>query len=145
MKKIFLLTVFFSLAFRVFGQSNDSNTIIVDGNASLKTQPDLARIDFQIETLDSVQAKSLKKLNLETQKVIEILTSNGFNAKSIKVAEYTTESSTDSENPNKKTYTASNSLSVEFYLDKNVINELIKKIEATKLSNTTFSLTFRVS
>ncbi|AFD05316.1 SIMPL domain-containing protein [Solitalea canadensis] len=145
MKKIILSLIFFGLASIGFGQAVNSNTIIVDGNASLKVQPDIAVINFQIEALDTVQAKSLSKLNLETQKVLEILTSGGFSDKSIKISEYTIESTSDSEIENKKNYTSKNSLNIEFLLNRNAINELIKQIERSKLSNTTFYVSFKIS
>lgn len=131
LKLLILLSL--TLPFNLMAQENSSNQIVAEGASKIKIKPDLVDFTLTVEKTDTSETKALEKLNTEVQDLIKTLYKIGFTDKTIKVADYNVSSSIN--NKDKKIYTVSNILNLEFTIDTKIINQLYKQIQTSKLSD----------
>jgi hypothetical protein len=129
------LLIFLSLTipFKLMAQEKNPNQIVAEGAAKIKIKPDLVDFTLTVGKTDTSEAKALEKLNIEVQYLIKTLYKIGFTDNTIKVADYNVSSSIN--NKDKKIYTASNILNLEFTIDTKIINQLYKQIQTSKRSD----------
>jgi uncharacterized protein YggE len=128
-----LIILGLTIPFNSMAQEKNSNQIVAEGASKIKIKPNLVDFTLTVEKTDTSEAKALEKLNTEVQDLIKTLYKIGFTDKTIKVADYNVSSSIN--NKDKKIYTASNVLNLEFTIDTKVINQLYKQIQTSKLSD----------
>lgn len=131
----FKLLIFLCLTipFNLMAQESSSDRIVAEGASKIKIKPDLVDFTLTVEKTDTSEAKALEKLNIEVHDLIKTLYKIGFTDKTIKVADYNVSSSIN--NKDKKIYTASNILNLEFTIDTKVINQLYKQIQTSQLND----------
>jgi uncharacterized protein YggE len=146
LKTMLRLTLALSLALiflSAYSQSTSSNEITAEGGSKIKIKPDVAIFTLTVEKSDTIEKDAIKKLNLEVDELVKTLYSVGFTNSVIKIADYNISSSLD--DSNKKKYTASNVLKLEFGLDTKVIDALYKEIQEAGLSDLDVSYETQVS
>ena len=131
------------LSLSAFSQSKNSNEIIAEGGSKIKVRPDLAIFTLTIEKRDTIEKNAIKLLNLEIDDLVKSLYKVGFNNKTIKISDYDISSSQNDEE--KKRYTASNILKLEFGLDTKLIDALYKEIQEAGLKDLDISFETKVS
>ena len=131
----------FSLS--AFSQSKNSNEIIAEGGSKIKVRPDLATFTLTVEKTDTIEKNAIKLLNLEIDDLVKSLYKVGFTNKTIKISDYDISSSQNDEE--KKKYTASNVLKLEFSLDTRLIDALYKEIQEAGLKDLDISFETKVS
>ena len=134
------LTFFFS---NIYSQSKNDNEIIAEGGSKIKVRPDLAILTLTVEKRDTIEKNAIKMLNLEIDELVKSLYKIGFTNKTIKISDYDI-SSYQNDNE-KKRYTASNILRVEFGLDTKLIDGLYKEIQQAELNDLDISFEAKVS
>ena len=117
----------------LIAQEKNSNEIVSEGSAIIKIKPDLVAFTLTVEKTDTSEKSVLEKLNLEVQNLIKTLYKIGFTDKTIEIAGYDVSGSFN--NKDKKIYTASNVLRLEFTIDTKLINQLYKQIQEAKLND----------
>jgi uncharacterized protein YggE len=129
------LLMFLSLTipFNLMAQEKSSNQIVAEGASKIKIKPDLVDFTLTVGKTDTSETKVLGKLNTEVQDLIKTLYKIGLTDKIIKVADYNVSSSMN--NKDKKIYTASNILNLEFTINSKLINQLYKQIQASQLKD----------
>src|SRR5881397_2531511 len=115
------LLMFLSLTipFNLMAQEKSSNQIVAEGASKIKIKPDLVDFTLTVGKTDTSETKVLGKLNTEVQDLIKTLYKIGLTDKIIKVADYNVSSSMN--NKDKKIYTASNILNLEFTINSKLI------------------------
>lgn len=134
------LTVLFST---VYSQTKNDNEIIAEGGSKAKVKPDLAIFTLTVEKIDTIEGNAIKILNLEIDDLVKSLYKIGFTNKTIKISDYDISSSQNEED--KKRYTASNVLKLEFGLDTKLIDALYKEIQEAGLKDLDISFDTKVS
>lgn len=115
-----------------FSQTNSVNQIIAEGNAKKMVKPDLASLRIMVIKQNLVEKNAIKELNEEVEKLHKVLLRIGFTTKHIKIADYIVSSD---ENDDKKEYTATNTLSVNFALDNKIIEAFYQGIQSENLKD----------
>jgi uncharacterized protein len=136
----FGLTLF---SLTVFSQLRNSNEIIAEGGSKMKVRPDIATFTLTVEKRDTIEKNAIKSLNLEIDDLVKSLYKIGFTNKTIKISDYEISSSQNDED--KKRYTASNVLKLEFGLDTKLIDALYKEIQEAGLKDLDISFETKVS
>jgi uncharacterized protein len=126
-----------------FSQSKNSNEIIAEGGSKIKVRPDLATFTLTVEKRDTIEKIAIKLLDLEIDDLVKSLYKVGFTNKTIKISDYDISSSQNDEE--KKRYTASNVLKLEFGLDTKLIDALYKEIQEAGLKDLDISFETKVS
>lgn len=124
-------------------QLKNTNEIVAEGGAKTKVKPDVALFTLTIEKIDIVEKNAIKLLNIEVEELEKSLSKIGFSKKAIKVSDYEIASSID--NQNKKKYTASNTLKVEFNLDNKLIDAFYNEIQEASIQDLDVSFDSKVS
>lgn len=140
------MTMLLSLTFlfsSVHSQTKNDNEIIAEGGSKIKVRPDLAIFTLTVEKRDTVEKNAIKLLNLEIDELVKSLYKIGFTNKTIKISDYDISSSQNDED--KKRYTASNVLKLEFGLDTKLIDALYKEIQEAGLKDLDVSFDTKVS
>jgi len=140
------MTILLSLTFlfsNVYSQKKYDNEIIAEGGSKIKVRPDLAIFTLTVEKRDTVEKNAIKMLNLEIDELVKSLYKIGFTNKTIKISDYDISSSQNDED--KKRYTASNVLKLEFGLDTKLIDALYKEIQEAGLKDLDISFDTKVS
>ena len=140
------MTMLLSLTFlfsTVYSQTKNDNEIIAEGGSKIKVRPDLAIFTLTVEKRDTVEKNAIKLLNLEIDELVKSLYKIGFTNKTIKISDYDISSSQNDED--KKRYTASNVLKLEFGLDTKLIDALYKEIQEAGLKDLEISFETKVS
>lgn len=131
-----ILFAFFCFPSIANSQSKSSNVIVSEGKASIKITPDIVIITLTVEKQDTVEKNAIVKLNSEISKLVDVLTKLGFNNKSIKIADLNISSSSNySDDKEKKNYTATNTLKIEFGLDTKVVDAIYVNVQEAGLSD----------
>jgi uncharacterized protein YggE len=68
--------------------SSGANTITLTGHGEVQAVPDIATINFSIESSETTQAIASEKVNTKTKNVLEFLNSSGIAEKDIKTDNY---------------------------------------------------------
>jgi uncharacterized protein YggE len=142
LKQLILITItFFHL--NSFSQSKNPNEIIAEGSSKIKIRPDLVTFTLTVEKRDTIEKDAIRSLNLEIDKLIRSLYKLGFTDKTIKISDYSVSSDQDDEE--KKKYTTTNILKLEFGLDTKLIDELYKEIQDAELKDLDIEFETKVS
>ena len=134
------LTLFSS---NVFAQSKITNEIIAEGSSKIKIRPDLVTFTLTVEKTDTIEKDAIKSLNQEIADLVKSLYKLGFTDKTIKISDYSI--SSDQDNDEKKKYTTTNVLKLEFGLDTKLIDALYKQIQEAELKDLDIEFATKVS
>jgi len=136
--KSFLVFCFTFYSFsKLVAQEKNSNEIVAEGSSKIKIKPDFVAFTLTVEKTDTAERIVLQKLNLEVQDLIKSLYKIGFTDKTIKISDYNVSGSFN--NKDKKIYTATNVLTLQFTIDNKLINQLYKQIQEAKLNDVDIS------
>lgn len=133
MKNIATILLFSIFTISAFSQTTSGNEISAEGSAKTKVKPDLANFRITVIKENLVEKTAIKELNEEIEKLQKILFSLGFSDKNIKIADYQISSSENSDN--KKEYSATNSLSINFALDNKLIDAFYQQIQSENMKD----------
>lgn len=138
----------FSLTFLIstaFCQTKNTGEIIAEGGSKMKVRPDVAIFSLVVEKTDTIEKNAIKNLNVEIDALVNTLYKLGFTNKTIKISDYDVSSNSYRDDNDKKKYTASNSLKLEFQLDTKIIDALYKEIQEAGLSDLEISFDTKIS
>jgi uncharacterized protein len=138
---ILLAILFFTVSLNA--QNRASNEIVSNGSAKTKLKPDVAVMSFTIIKENPVESLVLKNLNLQINKLSSILLKMGFHREQITIAAYTLALTSDEND--KTSYRATNTLTVEFRLDNKIIDQVYRSMEAGKLVDLDMDFETKVS
>ena len=127
MKKIIIAFIFSIFTISAFSQTNNGNELTAEGSSKTKLKPDLANFKITIEKENLVEKNAIKELNEEIEKLQKALFKIGFSEKNIKISDYKV--SSNENNDNKKEYTATNTLSIDFVLDNKLIEAFYQEVQ----------------
>ena len=142
LRQIFIISLTL-LSYCAFSQSKNSNELIAEGGAKIKVRPDIATFTLTIEKKDTVEKNAIKFLNIEIDALIKSLYKIGFTNRVIKIADYNVSSSENEQE--KKRYTATNILKIEFGLDTKMIDAFYKEIQEASLEDLDISFETKLS
>jgi uncharacterized protein YggE len=125
-KKV-VLFVFFILTTPTFSQADKGSEITAEGSSRFRIKPDLANFRISIDKRDLTEKTAIKELNEEIEKLQKALFKIGFTEKNIKISDY--KISSDQNNDDKKEYSVTNSLSIDFPLDNKLIEAFYQEIQ----------------
>lgn len=128
-----------------FGQTKQTGEIVAEGGSKVKVGPDIAVITLTVEKTDSIEKHAIQNLNIEIEALVKSLNKLGFSNSAIKISEYDISSNSYRDDGDKKKYTASNILKLEFRLDSKVINAIYEEIQFAALSDLEVSFNAKVS
>lgn len=111
----------------------------------MKVRPDVAIFSLVVEKTDTIEKNAIKNLNVEIDALVNTLYKLGFTNKTIKISDYDVSSNSYRDDNDKKKYTASNSLKLEFQLDTKIIDALYKEIQEAGLSDLEISFDTKIS
>lgn len=146
MKKHFLLVLF--VACTAFAQTNKTGSeLVAEGKAKTKVKPDVVSIKVEVRKRNEVEAEALKALNTETTALKQYLVKSGVPEKAIKIADYSLSSNDrySSSAPEKKSYTASSSLTIEMKLDNKLLDMVYTELQSGKYQDVTVNYTTTLS
>lgn len=126
MKRIIPILIFLVCTVQSFSQTSGSE-ITADGYSKTRVKPDLASLSITIEKQNLIEKTAIKELNEEIEKLQKALFKIGFTEKNIKISEYKISSNKNSDN--KKEYSVTNSLSINFSLDNKLIEAFYQEIQ----------------
>lgn len=133
MKKIIAILVFSICSISTFSQTNSGNEIMAQGSSKTKVKPDLAYLRVTIEKENQVERNAIKELNEEIDKLQKVLFKIGFTEKNIKISDYKVSSNKNDDN--KKEYSATNTLSIDFSLNNKVIEAFYQEIQIENIKD----------
>lgn len=133
MRKIITVLIFLAYVIPVFSQVSIGSEITAEGNSKIKVKLDCARFRVTIEKQNLIEKTAIKELNEEIEKLQKGLFNIGFTEKNIKISEYRISSSEN--NDNKKEYTVTNSLSINFALDNKIIEAFYQEIQSENIKD----------
>lgn len=122
---------------------SSSNEIIVDGSAKMKVRPDVAVFELTMEKRDSIEKNATNNLNVGIEQLVASLNKIGFTNNSIRIADYEVSSETDDDD--KKRYTASNTLKVEFRIDNKIIDAFYGQVQQAGIEDLDISFDTKLS
>jgi uncharacterized protein len=140
--RLLFLFLFITISLFTNAQTKNSGEITATGMAKMKVKPDVAVITFTIEKQDRNESVALKNINQEAERLSEILSKSGFGKDQIKVSRYSVSSNTYQE---EKVFNVTNSLVVQFILDKKIIDNVYSAVEAEKLNDVNIDLETKLS
>ncbi|MGG9960729.1 SIMPL domain-containing protein [Ferruginibacter sp. SUN106] len=117
-----------------FSQNKKSAEITAEGSSKIKVRPDMVTFTLTIEKTDTIEKNVIKILNEEVESLSRSLEKLGFQNKAVKVSDYRISSSFDDDR-RQKTYTASNVLKVEFWLDNKLIDAFYNEIQGNNFKD----------
>lgn len=142
MKKIITIFVFSLFAIQTFSQTKTSNELVAEGIAKTKIKPDLANFKITVTKQNIIEKTAIKELNQEIEKLQKVLSKLGFTEKNIKISEYKI-SKDDYEN--RKDFSATNTLSVDFVLDNKRIEGFYQEIQNENLQDVDIEFETQIS
>ena len=134
MLKLIVAGLFMILFSNAYSQSQPTSEIVAEGGAKMKATPDLATFILTVEKLDTNEKAAIIQLNKAVDGLISSLSSIGFKNDNIKIASYDISSSVDRDD-NKKTYTASNLLKINFRIDNKLIDALYSEVQQSGITD----------
>ncbi|MDB5202980.1 MAG: hypothetical protein JWQ27_2389 [Ferruginibacter sp.] len=126
-----------------FSQARSGNEIVAEGGAKVRVRPDLAIILLTVEKRDTVEKEAIKMLNKEVTELVKSLNKIGFTNNVIKISDY--DIGTRESEDNKPDYVVTNSLKLEFSLDRKLIDALYAEVQDAGLSNLEIAFDTKVS
>ena len=142
MKKIIKLFILILLTANSYSQTINGNQIIAEGNAKLKVQPDVANFKIKITKRNNVEKIAISELNIETGKLEKVLLKIGFTNKNIKISEYKV---SKSDYGNQNEVIATNTISLDFYIDTKLIENFYQQIQNENLQDLDIEFTTQLS
>ena len=143
--RLTLLFCFTLLMSPVYSQSKNNGEIVAEGGSKMKVRPDIAIFSLTVEKTDTIEKNAIKKLNIEIDALVKTLYKLGFTNKTIKISDYDISSNSYRDEEDKKKYTASNALKLEFEIDTKLIDALYSEIQEAGLSDLDISFDTKVS
>lgn len=143
MKKIIAILVFSICSISTFSQTNSGNEIMAQGSSKTKVKPDLANLRVTIEKENQVERNAIKELNEEIDKLQKVLFKIGFTEKNIKISDYKVSSNENDDN--KKEYSATNTLSIDFPLNNKVIEAFYQEIQIENIKDLDIEFETKIS
>ncbi|MGZ9676573.1 SIMPL domain-containing protein [Flavobacterium sp. GNP001] len=143
MKKIIAILVFSICSISTFSQTNSGNEIMAQGSSKTKVKPDLAYLRVTIEKENQVERNAIKELNEEIDKLQKVLFKIGFTEKNIKISDYKVSSNENDDN--KKEYSATNTLSIDFPLNNKVIEAFYQEIQIENIKDLDIGFETKIS
>jgi hypothetical protein len=146
-KKIFLGFSLFIWVTTFAQSASAAQTISLLGEAHKKVSPDVAVISFLITGKDKEENIALTNLNMQTQQVVDKLTTAGFTKDQLKIADYNLNENYNYSNGNSKKvgYVASQTIILKFKLEKEKLSKLFGKFSAEKTENVTVNFGTEIS
>jgi uncharacterized protein len=148
MNKLLFLLSFVFTTFIAIAQTPSSNEVVTQGYAKMKVKADLAFFRFTVTKRDTVERTTIGELNSETDKLIRLLNSLGFQNKEMKVSDYDISSSNTDYNynyDNPKYYNARNTVSLRFRLNTKLVDAIYLLIEKEGMTDTEVSFETELS
>jgi uncharacterized protein YggE len=142
MKKIITIFIFSFFTIQTFSQTKTGNELVAEGIAKTKIKPDLANFKITITKQNTVEKTAIKELNQEIEKLQNVLFKLGFTEKNVKISEYKI-SKDDYEN--RKEFSATNTLSVDFVLDNKRIEGFYQEIQNENLQDVDIEFETQIS
>jgi uncharacterized protein len=142
MKKIITIFIFSFFTIQTFSQIKTGNELVAEGIAKTKIKPDLANFKITITKQNTVEKTAIKELNQEIEKLQNVLFKVGFTEKNVKISEYKI-SKDDYEN--RKEFSATNTLSVDFVLDNKRIEGFYQEIQNENLQDVDIEFETQIS
>lgn len=142
MKKIITIFIFSFLAIQTFSQTKTGNELVAEGIAKTKIKPDLANFKITVTKQNTIEKTAIKELNQEIEKLQNVLFKQGFTEKNVKISEYKI-SKDDYEN--RKEFSATNTLSVDFILDNKRIEGFYQEIQNENLQDVDIEFETQIS
>jgi uncharacterized protein YggE len=133
MKKIITIFIFSICTISTFSQTNSGNEIMAEGSSRAKVKPDIANLRITIEKQNLVEKNAIVELNEEIEKLQKTLFKIGFTENHIRISDY--KISSNQNNDNKKDYSATNTLSIDFALNNKVIEAFYQEIQNENLKD----------
>ncbi len=133
MKKIIAILVFSICSISTFSQTNSGNEIMAQGSSKTKVKPDLAYLRVTMKKKIRLKEYAIKELNEEIDKLQKVLFKIGFTEKNIKISDYKVSSNQNDDN--KKEYSATNTLSIDFPLNNKVIEAFYQEIQVENIKD----------
>jgi uncharacterized protein YggE len=115
-------------------QQQPSNDIIAEGSAKMKVKPDNAIFTLTMEKRDTSEKRAINKLNIAIDGLEKALNKIGFNNNAIRISDFDVSSSFNEQN-NRKTYTAKNTLKLEFQVNNKLIDAIYNQIQQTGIQD----------
>ena len=142
MKKNLKLFILILLTINSYSQTINGNQIVAEGNAKLKVQPDVANFNIKITKRNNVEKIAISELNIETGKLEKVFLKIGFTNKNIKISEYKV---SKSDYGNQNEVTATNTISIDFYIDTKLIENFYQQIQNENLRDLNIEFTTKLS
>lgn len=120
----------------------DQKVIEVEGLASIKVDPDIVKVNIESTAQDMVYSSAVTKVNQNSDRIINILKSNGFT--NLKSVNFSVNKVRDYRDDADKGYLASQSLALEFPVEKEAINKAINLLSDKNISSE-FNFSFDLS
>jgi uncharacterized protein YggE len=139
---LFFLTFLMST---VYSQTKNTGEIVSEGGSKIKVRPDIAIFSLIVVKSDTIEKNAIENLNIEIDALVKVLYKLGFTSKTIKISGYDISINNYRDDENKKSYTASNSLKLEFNIDTKLIDALFKEIVEAGLSDLEISFDTKLS
>ncbi len=134
MRQIYLLLFLTCILSIANSQQLTSNEIISEGTAKMKVKPDLAVFAMTLEKRDTSENKAINKLNRAVETLEKALNKIGLPNTAIKISDYKVTSLYYDEK-NKKVYTATNTLKLEFQVDNKLIDAIYTQIQQSNIQD----------
>ena len=142
MKKIITIFIFSFLTIQTFSQTKSGNELVAEGIAKTKIKPDLANFKITVTKQNTIEKTAIKDLNQEIEKLQNVLFKLGFTEKNVKISEY--KISKDNYE-NRKEFSATNTLSVDFVLDNEIIEGFYQEIQNENLQDVDIEFETQIS
>ncbi|MBP4141894.1 SIMPL domain-containing protein [Flavobacterium sp. P4023] len=142
MKKIITIFIFSFLTIQTFSQTKSGNELVAEGIAKTKIKPDLANFKITFTKQNTIEKTAIKDLNQEIEKLQNVLFKLGFTEKNVKISEY--KISKDNYE-NRKEFSATNTLSVDFVLDNKRIEGFYQEIQNENLQDVDIEFETQIS
>ncbi|MFL5742790.1 MAG: SIMPL domain-containing protein [Flavisolibacter sp.] len=145
MRQILLAFISTAFALACYCQSQQAtNEIIAEGSAKMKVKPDIVVFTLTMEKRDSSEKRAITNLNIAIDALEKALNKIGFSNNAIKILDYDV-SSAMNEQGNKKTYTATNVLNLEFQIENKLISAIYNQIQQANIQDLNIEFETRLS
>jgi uncharacterized protein YggE len=128
MRQILLLLTLIVFTLSSYSQQQPSNEIIAEGSAKMKVKPNIAIFTLTMEKRDTSEKRAINKLNIAIDGLEKALNKIGFTNSAIRISDYDVSSSFNEQN-NRKTYTVTNILKLEFQINNKLIDAIYSQIQ----------------
>lgn len=143
MLKLFIILHLAVITTHANSQIRSSNEIVAEGGAKTRVKPDIAILSLIIEKNDSIEKEAIRNLNIQTAEVVTLLSKIGFTDDLIQIERYDVSSGIDDKN--KREYTASNTLRIEFKINNKLIDAFFDEMQQTGVQDVNVSFDTKVS